>query len=123
MGEPVMHSGRLMPAVTQIATHQQDGADAPLALLMVGMIVALWVSRATMVRVAPMAMLMISMMWTRTCGSHLFGFVPCWVLLLRLAFSGLCSLLARGTHPTVAAIAVSNTLAAPLVYFVLTLGA
>ena len=68
-------------------------------------------------------MLMIGMMLTRTCGSHPFGFVPCWVLLWRLALSGLCSLLARGTHPIVAAIAVSNTLAVPLVYFLQTLGA
>ena len=96
-----------MPAVTKIASHQQDGADAPLALLTVGMIVALWVT--------PMAMLMFGMM-TRTCGSHPFGFVPCWVLLCRLALSGLCSLLARGTHPIVAAMAVSSTLAAPPVY-------
>ena len=60
---------------------QQDGADTLLALLMVGMIVALRVTKATMVRIAPMAMLMIGMMLTRTCGSHPFGFVPCWVLL------------------------------------------
>ena len=61
--------GRSMPAVTKIAAHQQDGADAPLALLMVGMIVAFKVTRVTMVRIAPMAMLMIGMMLTRTCGS------------------------------------------------------
>ena len=83
---------------------------------MVGMIVPLRVTRATMVRMAPMAVLMIGMMLTRTCGSHPFGFVPCWVLLCRLALSGLCSLLARGTHPIVAAMAVSSTLAAPPVY-------
>ena len=33
--------GRLMPAVTKIASYQQDGADASLALLMVWMMVAL----------------------------------------------------------------------------------
>ena len=122
MGEAVMHSGEFNASLTRIATHQQDGADAPLALLMVGMIVALRVTRATMARIAPMAMLMIGMMLTRTCGSHPFGFVQCWVLLWRLAFSGLCSLLVGGTHPLVAAAAVSNTLVAPLVYFVQILG-
>ena len=61
--------GRSMPAVTKIATHQQDGADAPLALLMVWMMVALMVTRATMVRIAPVAMHIIGMILTRTCGS------------------------------------------------------
>ena len=46
------------------------GADTtPRALLMVGMMVALRMTRATMVRIAPVAMLMIGMMLTRTCGS------------------------------------------------------
>ena len=59
-----------MPVVTKIATYQQDGADdAPLALLMVRMMVALRVTRATMLRTAPVAMLMIGMMLTRICGS------------------------------------------------------
>ena len=97
----------------------------PLALRMGGMIVALWVTRAIMVRIAPLAILVIRMMLTRTCGSHPFGFVLCWVLLWRLALSGalLCSLLMRWIHPIVASIAVSNMLAAPLVYFVQALGA
>ena len=71
-----------------------------MALLMVWMIVALRVTRATMVRIAPVAMLMIGMMLTRICGSHPFELVPCWVLLWRLALSGLCSLLALGLTPS-----------------------
>ena len=59
--------GRLMPAMTKIATYQQDGADVPLAMLMVWMIVALRVTRATMVRIAPVAMLRIGMRLTRIC--------------------------------------------------------
>ena len=58
-----------MPAVTKIASHQQDGADAPLALLMVWMVVALRVTRLKMATVTPLAMLVIGMILTRTCGS------------------------------------------------------
>ena len=58
-----------MPAVTKIATHQQDGADAPLALLMVWMVVALRVTRLKMATIAPSAMLVIGTILTRTCGS------------------------------------------------------
>ena len=42
---------------------------ATLAMLVVGIVVALRVTRATMVWIAPVAMLMIGMMLTRTCGS------------------------------------------------------
>ena len=58
-----------MPAVTKIATPQQDGADAPLALLMVWMVVALRVTRLTMATITPLAMLVIGVILTRTCGS------------------------------------------------------
>ena len=58
-----------MPAVTKIASHQQDGADAPLALLMVCLVVALRVTGLQMVTITPLAMLMIGMILTRTCGS------------------------------------------------------
>ena len=60
---------RLMPAVTKIASHQQDGADAILALLMVWMVVALRVTRLTMATITPLAMLVIGLVLTRTCGS------------------------------------------------------
>ena len=60
---------RLMPAVTKIASHQQDGADAPLALLMVWIVVALRMTRLKMARITPLAMLVIEMILTRTCGS------------------------------------------------------
>ena len=53
-----------MPAVTRIASHQQDGADAPLALLMVWIVVAL-----RMARITPLAMVVIGVILTRTCGS------------------------------------------------------
>ena len=59
----------LMPAVTKIASHQQDGADAILALLMVWMVVALRVTRLTMATITPLAMLVIGMILTRPCGS------------------------------------------------------
>lgn len=58
-----------MPAVTKIASHQQDGADGPLALLMVWMAVALRETRLQMATVTPLAMLVIGMILTRTCGS------------------------------------------------------
>ena len=58
-----------MPAVTKIASHQQDGADAPLALPMVWMVVALRVTRLKMATVTTLAMLVIGMILTRTCGS------------------------------------------------------
>ena len=58
-----------MPAVTKIASHQQDGADATLALLMVWMVAALRVTRLKMATITPLAMLMIGMILTRTCGS------------------------------------------------------
>ena len=48
-----------MPAVTKIASHQQDGADAPLALLMVWIVVALRMTRLKMARITPLAMLVI----------------------------------------------------------------
>ena len=57
-----------MPAVTKIASHQQDGADASLAL-MVWMVVALRVTRLRMATITPLAMLVIGMILTRTCGS------------------------------------------------------
>ena len=60
---------RLMPAVTKFASHQQDGADAPLALLMVSMVVALRVAGLKMATITPLAMLVIGMTLTRTCGS------------------------------------------------------
>ena len=60
---------RLMPAVTKIASHQQDGADSPLALLLVWMVVALRVERLKMATITPLAMLVIGMILTRTCGS------------------------------------------------------
>ena len=58
-----------MRAVTKIASHQQDGADAPLALLMVWMVVALRVTRLKMATITPLAMLVIGMILTRTGGS------------------------------------------------------
>ena len=58
-----------MPAVTKIASHQHDGADAPLALLMVWMVVALRVTRLKMATVTPLAMLVIGLILIRTCGS------------------------------------------------------
>ena len=58
-----------MPAVTRIASHQQDGVDAPLALLMVWMLVALRVTRLEMATITPLAMLVIGVISTRTCGS------------------------------------------------------
>ena len=59
-----------MPAVTKIARHQQDGADAPLALLMVvWIVVALRMTRLKMARITPLAMLVIGVILTRTCGS------------------------------------------------------
>ena len=58
-----------MPAVTKIASHQQDGADSPLALLMVWMVVALRVTRLKMATVTTLAMLVIGMILTRTCRS------------------------------------------------------
>ena len=60
---------RLMPAVTKMASHQQDGADAPLALLMVWIVVALRMTRLKMARITPLAMLVIEMILTKTCGS------------------------------------------------------
>ena len=58
-----------MPAVTKIASHQQDGADSPLALLLVWMVVALRVKRLKMATITPLAMLVIGMILTRTGGS------------------------------------------------------
>ena len=58
-----------MPAVTKIESHQQDGADAPLALLMVWMVVALRVTRLTMATITPWTMLVLGMILTRICGS------------------------------------------------------
>ena len=58
-----------MPAVTKIARHQQDGADVPLALLLVWMLVALRVTRLKMATITPLAMLVIGMILTRTGGS------------------------------------------------------
>ena len=58
-----------MPAVTKIASHQQDGADSPLALVLVWMVVALRVKRLKMATITPLAMLVIGMILTRTCGS------------------------------------------------------
>ena len=61
-----------MPAVTKIACHQQDGADSPLALLMVWMVAAFRpfrVTRLKMATITPLAMLVIGMILTRTCGS------------------------------------------------------
>ena len=58
-----------MPAVTKIASHQQDGADSTRALLMVWMVVALRVARLKMATIMPLAMLMIGMILTGTCGS------------------------------------------------------
>lgn len=56
-----------MPAVTNIATHQQDECRCPpLALLMVWMMVALRMARATMRRIASVAMPMIG-----TAGEHI----------------------------------------------------
>ena len=55
-----------MPAVTKIASHQQDGADAPLALLMVWIVVALRMTRLKMARITPLAMLVIGVILTRT---------------------------------------------------------
>ena len=49
--------------------HEQDGADPSLALLMVWMVVALRVTRIKMATIALLAMLMIGMILTRTCGS------------------------------------------------------
>ena len=60
---------RLMLAVTKIARHQQDGADSPLSMLMVWMVVALRVTRLKMATITPLAMLVIGMILTRTCGS------------------------------------------------------
>ena len=60
---------RLMLAVTRIASYQQDGADAPLALLMVWMVVALRVARLKTATVTPLAMLVIEVILTKTCGS------------------------------------------------------
>ena len=60
---------RLMPAVTKIGSHEQDGADPPLALLMAWMVVALRVTRLKMATITPLAMLVIGMILTRTCGS------------------------------------------------------
>ena len=58
-----------MPAGTKITSHQQDGADAPLALLMVWIVVALRMTRLKMARITPLAMLVIGVILTRTCGS------------------------------------------------------
>ena len=58
-----------MPAVTKIASHQQDGADSPLALVLVWMVVALRVKRLKMATITPLAMLVIGMILTRTGGS------------------------------------------------------
>ena len=58
-----------MPAGTKIASHRQDGADAPLALLMVWIVVALRMTRLKMARIVPLAMLVIGVILTRTCGS------------------------------------------------------
>ena len=58
-----------MPAVTKIASHQRDGADAPLAMLMVWMVVARRVTRLQMAMITPLAMLVIGVIFTRTCGS------------------------------------------------------
>ena len=58
-----------MPAVTKMASHQQDGADSSLALLMVWMVVALRVTRLRMATITPLAMLVIGVILTRTCGS------------------------------------------------------
>ena len=58
-----------MPAVTKIASQHQDGADPPLALLLVWMVVALRVTRLQMATIAPLAMLVIGVILIRTCGS------------------------------------------------------
>ena len=58
-----------MPAVTKIVNHQQDGADAPLALLMVWMVVALRVTRLKMATISPLAMLVTGTSLTKTCRS------------------------------------------------------
>ena len=58
-----------MPAATKIASHQQDCADSPLALLLVWMVVALRVKRLKMATITPLAMLVIGMILTRTGGS------------------------------------------------------
>ena len=58
-----------MPAVTKIASHQQDDAYSPLALLLVWMVVALRVKRLKMATITPLAMLVIGMILTRTGGS------------------------------------------------------
>ena len=58
-----------MPAVTKIASQHQDGADPPLALLLVWMVVALRVKRLEMATITPLAMLVIRMILTRTGGS------------------------------------------------------
>ena len=58
-----------MAAVTKIASHQQDGADSPLVLLMVWMVVALRMTRLKMATITPLAMLVIGVILTRTCGS------------------------------------------------------
>ena len=52
-----------------MASHQQDGADAPLALLMVWIVVAPRMTRLKMAGITPLAMLVIEMILTRTCGS------------------------------------------------------
>ena len=57
-----------MPVVTKIASHPQDGADAPLALLTVWMVVGFRVTRLKMFTITSLAMLMIGMILTRTCG-------------------------------------------------------
>ena len=58
-----------MPAATKIASHQQDGADAPLAMLMVWIVVVLRMTRLKMARITPLAMLVIEVILTGTCGS------------------------------------------------------
>ena len=58
-----------MPAVTKIASNQQDGTDAPLALLMVWIVVVLRMTRLMMARITPLAMLVIGVILTKTCES------------------------------------------------------
>ena len=55
--------------MTKIASRQQDGADSPLALLMVWMVVALRVTRLKMATVTPLAMLVTGMILTKINGS------------------------------------------------------
>ena len=69
MGKPVMYSEQCNASCDEDCKSSAGWRRFPLALLLVWMVVALRVKRLKMATIAPLAMLVIGMILTRTGGS------------------------------------------------------